>query len=66
MTGSDLPRAYARCFRGDDGMQVLRHLRSLTLDVVTGPDTETARLRHLEGQRYIVHLIHTLIERGQQ
>lgn len=66
MTEPDPSRAFARCFRGADAAVVLRHLRGLTLDIACGPDCGDSRLRHLEGQRYIVHLIHKLIERGQQ
>ncbi|MEC9346422.1 MAG: hypothetical protein VYB54_09350 [Pseudomonadota bacterium] len=66
MDESDLPQVFARCFRGGDGARALRHLRGLTLDIATGPDIPDTRLRHLEGQRFIVNHIVKLIERGQQ
>jgi hypothetical protein len=36
---------------------VLRYLRSVTIEMVHGPNVTTEELRHLEGQRYIVGLI---------
>ena len=47
-------------FKTPNGKQVLKYLRSITIEAVTGPNVSDAELRHLEGQRYLVGLI----ERG--
>ena len=39
------------------GREVLRYLRSVTIEMVSGPNISTDELRHLEGQRYIVGLL---------
>ncbi len=61
----DIAATYARCFVGDDGQTVLRHLRSLTLDRTLGPRSSDSLLRHMEGQRQLVAQIHALIENGR-
>ncbi len=66
MREDDLPGCFARCFRGTDGEAALRYLRRITLDIATGPDVTDARLRHLEGQRFITNQIITLVERGRK
>ncbi|MDF1722568.1 MAG: hypothetical protein P1U65_17985 [Minwuia sp.] len=66
MPEEDLPRCFARCFRGTDGDVALRHLRRISLDIATGPDVTDARLRHLEGQRFMANQIITLVERGRK
>lgn len=39
------------------GKEVLRYLRSITIEMVNGPNVTTEELRHIEGQRYIVGLL---------
>lgn len=60
----DLLSSYARTFGSEAGCQVMRHLRSITVNRVIGPDASDALLRHLEGQRQLIHYIATLAERG--
>jgi len=60
-----LAHAFARCFAGGDGQQVLGHLRALTLERALGPDAPDSLLRHLEGQRQLVLTIQALIARGR-
>lgn len=57
---------FARVFRGEDGEKALEYLWGLTLDQATGPNTPDAHLRHLEGQRFVVKQITSLIERGRK
>ncbi|MBF0246705.1 MAG: hypothetical protein HQL36_01315 [Alphaproteobacteria bacterium] len=64
--GRELRLAYARCFGGDDGSKVLKHLRALTLDRALGPGAPTETLRHIEGQRQLVSYIAALTERGRR
>lgn len=61
----ELECAFARCFRGEDGVKVLRHLRAITLDRVLGPDASDALLRHMDGQRQLFAYILSLVERGR-
>lgn len=56
--------AFARCFSTSEGRQVLKHLRSFTLDRAVGPSASDAHLRHLEGQRQLVNHMLMLIAQG--
>lgn len=56
---------FARVFRGGDGTAALAHLRRLTIERRLPPDASDAALRHLEGQRFLVAHIETLVARGQ-
>jgi hypothetical protein len=47
----------AQIFESPTGKEVLRYLRSFTIEMVNGPNVTTEELRHMEGQRYIVGLI---------
>ena len=53
-------------FRTPNGQQVLKYLRSITIEAVTGPAASDAELRHLEGQRYLVALIVKRINHAQR
>lgn len=44
-------------FRTPNGKAVMKYLRSITIEAVTGANVSDAELRHLEGQRYLVGLI---------
>ena len=56
----------AKIFESPTGKEVLRYLRSITIDMVNGPNVTTEELRHLEGQRYIVGLIEQRIAHGHR
>ena len=47
----------AEIFSTPTGKEVLRYLRSITIEMVNGPNVTTEELRHIEGQRYIVGLL---------
>jgi len=47
----------AKVFESPAGKEVIRYLRSVTIEMVNGPNVTTEELRHIEGQRYIVGLI---------
>ena len=51
----------AEIFSSHSGAEVLRYLRSITIEMVNGPNVSTEELRHLEGQRYLVGLLETRI-----
>lgn len=58
-------RAFARCFRNNDGDKVLAYLQKMTKGRVLPASADDAQLRYLEGQRALVTHIETLIERGR-
>ena len=47
----------AEIFKTPTGAEVLKYLRSITIEMVNGPNVTTEELRHMEGQRYLVGLI---------
>lgn len=56
--------AFARCFAGPDGQQVLDHLTRLILNRRLGPGASDAELWHLEGQRGAIAYVLGMVERG--
>lgn len=56
----------AEIFGTPTGKEVLRYLRSITIEMVNGPNVTTEELRHLEGQRYIVGLIEQRISHAHR
>jgi len=63
---SEISRNVAEIFESPTGKEVLRYLRSITIEMVNGPNVTTEELRHLEGQRYIVALIEQRIAHGHR
>jgi hypothetical protein len=61
----ELCRAYARCFAGPDGDDVIAHLTRSILDRRLPPNATDAELRHLEGQRFAIAGVLAMIERGR-
>jgi hypothetical protein len=53
-------------FMSPTGKEVLRYLRSITIEAVTGGNVSDAELRHLEGQRYLVGLIERRIKHAER
>jgi len=62
---SELCRAYARCFAGPDGDDVIAHLTRSILDRRLAANASDAELRHLEGQRFAIAGMLAMIERGR-
>ena len=56
----------AEVFSSPAGKEVLRYLRSITIEMVRGPNITTEELRHLEGQRYLVGLIERRIDHAHR
>lgn len=56
----------AEVFSTPAGKEVLRYLRSITIEMVSGPNISTEELRHLEGQRYLVGLLERRIAHGHR
>lgn len=61
----ELAKAAASCFAGPHGRRLLQYLRAITVERALGPGVDDTHLRHLEGQRQLVHHLSTLIERGK-
>ena len=57
---------FVHLFETPTGKEVLRYLRSITIEMVNGPNVTTEELRHLEGQRYIVGLIEQRVAHGHR
>jgi len=53
----EISQDIASVFSGPTGVQVLKYLRSITIEMVHGPNVASEELRHHEGQRYIVGLL---------
>jgi hypothetical protein len=63
---SRISQNVAQIFESPTGKEVLRYLRSITIEMVNGPNVTTEELRHIEGQRYIVGLIEQRISHGHR
>ena len=53
----EISKNVATLFGSATGQAVLQYLRSITIEMVSGPNVTTEELRHIEGQRYLVGLI---------
>ena len=56
----------AEVFSTPTGAEVLRYFRSITIEMVNGPNVTTEELRHLEGQRYFVGLLEQRISHAHR
>ena len=56
----------AQCFHTTNGQEVLKYLRSITIESVSGANITDNELRHLEGQRYLVGLIERRIQHSHE
>jgi len=57
---------FGSLFSEPTGQEILKYLRSVTIEMVSGPNISTDELRHLEGQRYLVGLIERHIQRSHK
>lgn len=60
-----LNKIFASVFSSAAGEEVIKHLRSITIEQVGGPEITNDQLRHLEGMRYLVGIIQRRIKAGQ-
>lgn len=56
----------AEIFSSPTGAEVLRYLRSVTIEMVSGPAVTPNELMHMEGQRYLVGLLERRIAHGRR
>lgn len=47
------------------GREILQYLRSITIEMVAGPNITDAELRHREGMRHLVAIIETRMKQGE-
>ena len=62
----EISQNIATLFGSVTGQAVLRYLRSITIEMVHGPNVATEELRHMEGQRYIVGLLENRINHAHK
>lgn len=62
----EISQNVAVVFGSEVGQAVLKYLRSITIEMVHGPNVTTEELRHVEGQRYIVGLIENRINHAHK
>lgn len=62
----NISKNIAEIFSTPTGAEVLRYLRSVTIEMVNGPNVSTEELRHIEGQRYIVGLLEQRINHAHR
>jgi hypothetical protein len=53
-------------FGSRGGKQALQYLRSITIEMVGGPEITDAQLRHREGMRYLVGIIEARMRKGKK
>ena len=63
---TQISKNIASIFESTSGKEVLKYLRSITIEMVNGPNVTTEELRHMEGQRYIVGLIERRIQHAHR
>lgn len=61
-----ISKNFAHLFTTETGKEVLRYLRTITIEIVHGANVTTEELRHIEGQRYVVGLIETRINHAHR
>jgi len=61
-----LNKHFATLFKGDEGKHVLDYLKSITTEVVAGPNVTSNHLFHSEGMRFLMGIIKTRIQIGEQ
>lgn len=56
----------AATFGRGAGKDMLKYLRSITIEMVAGPEITDAQLRHREGARYLVGIIEARMRAHQE
>lgn len=56
----------AATFGNGSGREFLKYLRSITIEMVGGPEITDAQLRHREGARYLVGIIEARVRAGTE
>ena len=61
---TDIAKAFARAFKGQDGEKMMKYLYSITFERFFGPEVNEATLRFFEGQKALVMHIEAIIKAG--
>ena len=61
---NEVDQVFASVFNQIDGKKVIEYLESITINSVCSPQATDATLWHLEGQRYLLHIIKNKIKKG--
>ena len=61
-----ISQVFASCLETPSGKEILRYLRSITIEMVNGPSVSQDSLMHIEGQRFIVGLIEQRVAHGHR
>jgi hypothetical protein len=61
----ELNKIFNGVFTGSAGSEVLKYLRFITIEAVSGPNISSTELFHREGMRYLVGIIEQRISRGK-
>lgn len=56
----------ATVFGRGAGAEALTYLRSITIELIGGPEITDAQLRHREGARYLVGIIEARMRKGMK
>ena len=65
-TEKQISQNVAEVFKTPTGAEVIKYLRSITIELVHGPNVSTEQLRHIEGQRYIIGLLEQRIQHAHR
>tara|TARA_B100001248_G_scaffold242025_1_gene209221 strand:+ start:2452 stop:2715 length:264 start_codon:yes stop_codon:yes gene_type:complete len=63
---NEISLVVSQVFNTVSGKEVLKYLRSITIEAVSGGNVSDAELRHLEGQRYLVGVIERRIKHAER
>lgn len=62
---AELNKLFAGIFGSEGGREVMRYLRSITIESVAGPHITPNELMHREGMRYLVGIMEQRIAGGR-
>jgi len=60
----EIDQIFTSVFNQVNGKKVIEYLESITINSVCSPQATDSTLWHLEGQRYLLHIIKNKIKRG--
>tara|TARA_B110000305_G_scaffold98791_1_gene111404 strand:- start:58 stop:339 length:282 start_codon:yes stop_codon:yes gene_type:complete len=63
---TELNKHFATLFKGNEGKKVLEYLKSITSEVIAGPNITSNHLFHIEGMRFLMGIIKTRIQIGEK
>lgn len=61
---TEIDQIFTSVFNQVNGKKVIEYLESITINSICTPQANDSTLWHLEGQRYLLHIIKNKIKRG--